>query len=899
MKKWLKGASMKRIIVFALALLISCTELYAAPIYSYEETIPISESISLTRVESFYSDRNISYSYIRADLSDENTNLSLLKSNSGSDILETVGSLAATEPSIVAALNADFFSVFKGNTGFSLGIEVKDGELLQSPINPSTMATIAYIDKQVSMSYLDFHIMAVAPNWNYQEIRHLNKHTSYFGDVLMYTKDFNGGMSPAPGGEVVEVLVEDGKIKEFRRNMPSVEIPENGCVLVVSEGSNMFFANNFNVGDEIKFDYYITPDVSKADAAFGGGAMLVSEGKAVSTYSHVVSGQNPRSAIGIDKSGQTLFLVAVDGRQSMSKGMYMSELAELMVSLGCEYAVNLDGGGSTNMVASTVLDESLHTVNSPTENRKVINGVGLTYDKKGTEVAGILLKPEFDTVFVGERVKITAAAYDEFSRPISGNIVLSSDSGSFDGDVFVPFKGGEATVVASCGKAIAACEIFVVDEVSGIELNSHISLEKGGEKYLDIAVFDHVGHYVKENNTESFDITSSDLSVASVSGQTVRANKSGTAVISVKRDGAVSYASVTVGGTPERYTDGFDDLSGKFKAYPSDVPGSFELSAEQVLSGKYSGKLSFDFTAETDVNKGAYFSLSDKLRLADSCRELTLNCFSPSDFKHELRAQLVDGNGNLFITSFGRDIKTGQWQKMTAAIPDTAVRPLKLDSVYVLYLSGEERDSGCVYLEDLSLEVSKAAKFVSAEQDVFDIDDGRVRGELVVAALSGDTGTLLGKMINKKAQDAVSWASAGFLLGSGKGFETKEDKNALYIRLNGAKGGLRATDANQWNQLANALWASNKENVFLLVEGSIFGSSDFENRVIRDYLSALDRNVYVISQGTRNTYRKIGDVHYFTLGSGNELLSLTRLENYRYLAFDFGETVTFGWKSLY
>jgi len=205
MKKWLKGASMKRIIVFALALLISCTELYAAPIYSYEETIPISESISLTRVESFYSDRNISYSYIRADLSDENTNLSLLKSNSGSDILETVGSLAATEPSIVAALNADFFSVFKGNTGFSLGIEVKDGELLQSPINPSTMATIAYIDKQVLMSYLDFHIMAVAPNWNYQEIRHLNKHTSYFGDVLMYTKDFNGGMSPAPGGEVVEV----------------------------------------------------------------------------------------------------------------------------------------------------------------------------------------------------------------------------------------------------------------------------------------------------------------------------------------------------------------------------------------------------------------------------------------------------------------------------------------------------------------------------------------------------------------------------------------------------------------------------------------------------------------------------------------------------------------------
>lgn len=890
---------MKKVIVFVLTVLLACTELYAAPIYSYEETVPISKSISLTRVESFYADRNISYSYIKADLSDENTNVTLLKSKSGADVIETVGTLASTEPEAVAALNADFFSLFKGNEGFSLGIEVKDGELLQSPINPSTMATVAYMDKQVSMSYLDFHIMAVAPNWNYQEIRHLNKHTTYFGDVLMYTSEFNGGMSPAPGGEVVEVVVEDGKIKEFRRNMPPVQIPKDGCVLVVSEGVNMFFANNFNVGDEIKFDYYITPDVSKAQVAFGGGAMLVSEGKAVTGYSHIVSGQNPRSAIGVDKSGQTLFLVAVDGRQNMSKGMYMSELAELMVSLGCEYAVNLDGGGSTNMVASTVLDGSMHTVNSPTENRKVINGVGLTYDKRGTEVSGILLKPDTDTVFLGDSVKITAAAFDEFLRPISGNIVFSSEDGSFEGNLFTPSRGGAVTVSAKSQGVTETCEIFVVDEISGIEITPYIALEKGGSKSLDISVFDSMGHYVKVNNTASFSIESSNPSVASVSGQTVTAKGSGSAVVSVKRGDAVSFASVTVGGTPESYTDGFDELTGKFKAYPADALGSFELSEEQVFSGKYSGKLSFDFTAETDVNKGAYFTLAEKLRLADNCSEITLSCFSPAEFKHELRAQFVDGNGNLFITSFGRNIPEGEWHKMKAEIPDTAVRPLKLDSIYVLYLSGEEKDSGCIFLEDLSLMVSKEAKFVSAKQDSYDVEAKAVRGELVIGALSGDAGTLLGKMINKKAQDMVAWAKTGFLLGNPKDFEKKEDENALYIRLNGSKGGLRATSSNQWNQLANALWESKKDNVFLIVDGSVFGSSEFENKVLTDYLSSLDKNVYVISEGARNTYKKIGDVHYFTLGSGNELLSLTRLDNHKYLAFDFGKTVTFGWKSLY
>ena len=97
------------------------------------------------------------------------------------------------------------------------------------------MATVAKLDGEILMTYLEFHIMIVAPNGNYAEVRHLNKHTSYYGDILMFTDGFNGGYSPAPGGEVVEVVVEDGIITEFRRNMPPAEIPENGCILAVSE----------------------------------------------------------------------------------------------------------------------------------------------------------------------------------------------------------------------------------------------------------------------------------------------------------------------------------------------------------------------------------------------------------------------------------------------------------------------------------------------------------------------------------------------------------------------------------------------------------------------------------------------------------------------------------------
>lgn len=733
---------MKKILAIIMISLAVCPEVYARGIYSYEEIIPVSESITLKKVQEFYSDRNVSYSYIEADISDENTSLKLLTSEKGTDILETVKNLSAYEETAVCALNADFFSGFSGEKGFALGIEIKDGELLQSPINPGTMATVAYDEGQVLMSYLDFHIMAVAPNGEYKEVRHLNKHTSYFGDILMYTSDFNGGMSPAPGGEVCEVVIEDGKVTEFRRNMPSVKIPENGCVLVVSEGVSMFLANNFVVGDEIRFDYYITPDIGNAESAFGGGAMLVSDGKEVTEFSHTVSGYHPRSAIGIDQTGKKLYLVAVDGRQENSKGMTMQELAKLMVSLGCHQAVNLDGGGSTKMLASTVWNEAMHTANSPTENRKVINAVGLTYTKSGEKVEGILMNADKTEVFVGHPVKITVAAYDEFMRPINKEINLTSSAGSISGNVFTPDSGGKAVIEATCDEVTETFEVFVVDDVAGINAESHIELEPGKSANLNIRVFDDNGYQVPVEKGDCFEIISSAPEVCEVSGTDIYAKKSGTAVITIKKDNVVCRTSVLVKGEEEK-------------------------------------------------------------------------------------------------------------------------------------------------------------KFESVQMNEYKNSDTDVQGHMVLGALSSGRNNLIEKLLNDKITDAVDESVNGFLLGSKNGFTKSEDENALYLEIDTKKGGIRATDADQWNKLTNAINESEKNTIFILANDSIFGKSQLENRVIKDYLSGLDKNVFVVSRGSSNTYEKKGNVNYFTIGTADEQLSVRHLENQRLLVFDFGEKVTFDWKKIF
>jgi exopolysaccharide biosynthesis protein len=65
--------------------------------------------------------------------------------------------------------------------------------------------------------------------------------------------------------------------------------------------------------------------------------------------SDITAERHPRAALGV--SGDQLIAVACDGRRTgVDAGLSMLELAELMLELGAETAINLDGGGSTTLV---------------------------------------------------------------------------------------------------------------------------------------------------------------------------------------------------------------------------------------------------------------------------------------------------------------------------------------------------------------------------------------------------------------------------------------------------------------------------------------------------------------------------------------------------------------------
>lgn len=96
-----------------------------------------------------------------------------------------------------------------------------------------------------------------------------------------------------------------------------------------------------------------------------GPELLDHEGNPKTKFNTSVGGKNPRSVIGYYEPGHYC-LVLVDGRQGKySSGLTMKELAQLMHTLGCVRAYNLDGGATAHMTWIN------RVINSPSKDRLV------------------------------------------------------------------------------------------------------------------------------------------------------------------------------------------------------------------------------------------------------------------------------------------------------------------------------------------------------------------------------------------------------------------------------------------------------------------------------------------------------------------------------------------------
>jgi len=127
-----------------------------------------------------------------------------------------------------------------------------------------------------------------------------------------------------------------------------------------------------------------------ADAryAVGGSGVVLREGMNVADAKNTA--RHPRTAVGISADQHTLLLVTVDGRQDSSRGVTLVELSDLMLKLGAQQALNLDGGGSSTLVVKDSVTGVYAIANHPSD--KALATPEVNVERPVADVLGISLK---------------------------------------------------------------------------------------------------------------------------------------------------------------------------------------------------------------------------------------------------------------------------------------------------------------------------------------------------------------------------------------------------------------------------------------------------------------------------------------------------------------------------
>lgn len=129
---------------------------------------------------------------------------------------------------------------------------------------------------------------------------------------------------------------------------------------------------------------YLTNDearaiIDKCHWAIGTSWCLVKEGRVDLTgaakFASISNYRNPRTLLGQKKDGSFVIAV-VQGRTATSKGVTASHSAQIMKTLGCYNAVNLDGGGSSELIVGGSI------MNAPTDGKERAIGSAILVYKK-------------------------------------------------------------------------------------------------------------------------------------------------------------------------------------------------------------------------------------------------------------------------------------------------------------------------------------------------------------------------------------------------------------------------------------------------------------------------------------------------------------------------------------
>lgn len=628
----------------------------------------------------------------------------------------------------VAALNADFFDI--NETGAPLGPGVRDGRPVHSPapgtseavgIGPEAAGRVLdlYFEGTVTLpggkARLDGRDAANVPADG------IGVYDSQWGEA-------DRAMTVDHDPDATEVTVEDGRV--VATGKPGKEPLPDGVTALLGRGEGARRLAALRPGDRVETAYRVRTDDGSPlpRTAVGGRGLLVVDGKPQNWEGKPNNETAPRTAVGFSRDGGTMHVLSVDGRQAASGGVTLTELGVMMKKLGAWNALNLDGGGSSTLLAREPGARGLRLENAPSDGaqRPVPNGLALTAPAGSGRLTGYRVGTAMDArtaptadnvpgghperVFTGLTRRLSAAGYDETYGPAHGDPrprwrTDRPGTGRVDADgVFHARRTGDVRASAHRAGATGSTRLHVVGALDRMRPTR----ERVGLPDADASsAFGLVGYTADgtsapvepadarlDYDRSLFDIAPADDGSGTFRVRARPGRDTASGIVTATVRGHTTRLAVTV-GLHEKTVAGFDDAADwKFSA----ARASGSLAPEPA--GKEGGglKLSYDFT-ESTATRAAYASPPEDVTVEGQPRAFSL--WLKGDGSGAWPSlHLKDAAGTDQVLR-GPHIDWEGWRQITFEVPEGVAYPLRLHRFYLAETRPSARYSGEVVLDEL------------------------------------------------------------------------------------------------------------------------------------------------------------------------------------------------------
>ncbi|MEU9509553.1 phosphodiester glycosidase family protein [Micromonospora sp. NPDC048170] len=717
-------------------------------------TRPVAPGLALTSFDRYDADGWLRADALTADLTG---GLTVDYVNSGAVSRAEPLRGAVDEARAVAAVNGDFFDI--NNSGAAQGVGIRDGQLVQSAVSGHRNAVAITSEGLGRVIEVNFDGTATLPTGpvtltqfnNMIQANGIGVFTALWGT---YTRE----RAVSGANRVTEVTVVDGRVATVGGTAGSGPIPAGTTVLLGRDAGADALAG-LRPGDPVTVAYQPKPaDGSTLHAAVGGSHVLVRDGVVQSIADASLA---PRTSVGFSADGRRMIMLTVDGRQVDSRGVTLTEMGRMMAELGAHHALNLDGGGSSTLLAREPGAAGVQVENNPSDGseRAVPNGLAIYAPKGSGRLTGYWLETASDPttapgvapvrggrpdrVFPGLTRRLTAAGHDETYGPAAGAPKWRANPavhGIVDSQGrFRAGLPGRTTVTAWRDEAQGTLDLTVLGPLARIDSTVERVGLTGAQGN---ALFGVVG-YDAEGNTAP--IEPADLKLdydkdllritptADGNLAVTALRDTGSALVTVRVGPSSTVLPVTVGLTDVPVA-GFDDAAA-WKFSQARASGAVAPAPGRTGTGL---KMTYDFSQSTGT-RAAYADPPAWIEVAGQPQAFgmwihgngtgewpSLHLHDAQNTQHVLRGPLITWTG---------------WKYVEFAVPAGVQYPVRIRRFYVAETNAAAQYRSEVVIDDLVAKVPPTVD-VPAETPRTDrvvLRDGTVDGAPWRFAVMSDT----------------------------------------------------------------------------------------------------------------------------------------------------------------